>query len=36
MKAHVPKTLILCEGKEDKLVMQGLARHAGMEERLDF
>ena len=36
MKSHVPKTLVLCEGKEDRLVMQGLARHAGLLERLDF
>lgn len=36
MKPHIPRTLVLCEGKEDRLVMQGLAKHAGLEGRLDF
>lgn len=36
MKAHTPKTLVLCEGKEDMLVMQGLARQAGLAGRLEF
>lgn len=36
MKAHTPKTLVLCEGKEDMLVMQGLARHAALGELLEF
>ena len=31
MKPHVPKPLILCEGKEDQLVIEALAKHLGLE-----
>lgn len=30
------KSLVLCEGKEDRLVMQALAEHAGLGEMIDF
>ncbi len=36
MKLHIPKLLVLCEGKEDLLVIQALAKHAGLEGRLTF
>lgn len=36
MKAHTQKPLVLCEGKEDRLVMQAIARHAGIEDKLSF
>lgn len=36
MKTHSPKTLVLCEGKEDRLVMQGLADHAELTGSLVF
>lgn len=36
MKDPVKKPLVLCEGKEDRLVMEELARRAGLEGRLDF
>lgn len=36
MNVHVQKTLVLCEGKEDKLVMQCLAQHAKLEAGLAF
>jgi hypothetical protein len=36
MKPHVPMPLILCEGKEDKLVMEALAKHLGLEGRIHF
>jgi len=32
----VKKPLVLCEGKEDKCVMNELARRAGLEGRLEF
>lgn len=34
MKQHAPMPLILCEGKEDKLVMEALAKHLGLEGRI--
>lgn len=34
MKPHSPKTLVLCEGKDDELVMQALANHAGLGDDL--
>lgn len=34
MKPHVPKPLVLCEGKEDKLVIEALAKHLGLEGRI--
>lgn len=36
MKPHTPKPLVLCEGKEDLLVIQTLANHAGLEGKLAF
>lgn len=36
MNAPVKKPLVLCEGKQDKLVMEELAKHAGLEGLLDF
>lgn len=36
MRPHTRRTLVLCEGNDDKLVMQGLARHAGLGDRLEF
>lgn len=37
MREHNRKALVLCEGKDDMLVMQALSRHAGIsEERLGF
>ena len=36
MKLHAPKPLVLCEGKEDLLVIQSLAKHAGLESKLTF
>ena len=36
MKSHTPKPLVLCEGKEDLLVIQTLAEHAGLEGKLNF
>lgn len=36
MKAHTPKPLVLCEGKEDRLVMQAIASHAGIDGALSF
>lgn len=36
MKPHTPKPLVLCEGKEDLLVIQTLAAHAGIGEKLVF
>lgn len=36
MKQHTPKPLVLCEGKEDLLVIQALAKHAGLEGKLTF
>lgn len=36
MRAPVKKPLVLCEGKEDKLVMMELAKLAGIGDRLDF
>ncbi len=36
MKPHTPKPLVLCEGKEDLLVIQTLAKHAGLEGKLTF
>lgn len=36
MREHIPKPLVLCEGKEDLLVIQELARRAGLEGKLVF
>ena len=36
MKAHTPRTLVLCEGKDDRLVMESLATHASLGNRLEF
>lgn len=36
MKPHTPKPLVLCEGKEDLLVIQTLAKHAGLKGKLMF
>lgn len=36
MKQPTPKPLVLCEGKEDLLVIQALAAHAGIEGKLVF
>jgi len=36
MKTHKPIPLVLCEGKEDRLVMELLAKHAGLEGKLTF
>jgi hypothetical protein len=36
MKPHPSKPLVLCEGKEDRLVMEMLAQHAGLEGKLSF
>lgn len=36
MKAHMPKPLVLCEGKEDLLVIQALASHVGLGDKLTF
>lgn len=36
MKSHTPKALVLCEGKEDLLVIRALANHAGLAEKLAF
>lgn len=36
MKQHTPKPLVLCEGKEDQLVIETLANHAGLTGRLSF
>lgn len=36
MKLRSPKTLVLCEGKDDELVMQSLANHARVGENLVF
>ena len=36
MKSHTPKVLVLCEGKEDLLVIEALANHAGLGGKLIF
>ena len=36
MKPHTPIPLVLCEGKEDLLVMETLAREAGIGAKLKF
>jgi hypothetical protein len=36
MNHPLKKPLVLCEGKEDKLVMLELAKRAGVEGRMDF
>lgn len=36
MTPHQAIPLVLCEGKEDRLVMEMLARHAGLEGKLAF
>jgi hypothetical protein len=36
MRAHTPKTLVLCEGKADRLVMESLAAHVGLRQNLVF
>lgn len=36
MKPHKPTPLVLCEGKEDRLVLEMLAKHAGLEGKLAF
>ncbi len=36
MKPHKPIPLVLCEGKEDRLVLEMLANHAGLEGKLAF
>jgi hypothetical protein len=36
MNDPVKKPLVLCEGKQDKSVMEELARRAGLQEKLDF
>jgi len=36
MKPHKPIPLVLCEGKEDRLVMEMLAKHAGLGGKLAF
>lgn len=36
MMPHTPMPLVLCEGKEDRLVMEALAKHAGLEGKLAF
>ena len=36
MTPHKPIPLVLCEGKEDRLVMEMLAQHAGLEGKLAF
>jgi hypothetical protein len=36
MKPHKPIPLVLCEGKEDRLVMEMLAQHAGLGGKLAF
>ena len=36
MKQHTPKPLVLCEGKEDLLVIEALATHAGIQGKLVF
>ncbi len=36
MKPHTPKPLVLCEGKENLLVIQTLAEKAGLEGKLIF
>jgi hypothetical protein len=36
VKSHTPKPLVLCEGKEDLLVIQALANHVGLAGNLIF
>jgi len=36
VKQHTPKPLVLCEGKEDLIVIQTLANHAGLDGKLTF
>lgn len=36
MTPHKPVPLVLCEGKEDRLVMEMLAQHAGLGGKLAF
>ena len=36
MKPHTPIPLVLCEGKEDLLVMETLAKQVGLEGKLVF
>src|ERR1035437_8029371 len=36
MKLHTPQPLVLCEGKEDLLVIEALADHAGLGDKLTF
>jgi hypothetical protein len=36
MKLHSSIPLVLCEGKEDRLVMEALAQHVGLEGKLVF
>lgn len=36
MKQHTPKPLVLCEGKEDLLVIEALAERAGLNGKLTF
>lgn len=36
MTPHKPIPLVLCEGKEDRLVMEMLAQHAGLKGKLAF
>lgn len=36
MTPHKPIPLVLCEGKEDRLVMEALAQHAGLEGKMVF
>jgi hypothetical protein len=36
VKQHTPKPLVLCEGKEDLLVIEALANHAGVGNKLSF
>ena len=36
MTPHKPIPLVLCEGKEDRLVMEALARHVGLKGKLAF
>ncbi len=36
MREHTPVTLVLCEGKDDRLVMERLAQHCGLDAHLKF
>ena len=36
MKAHLPLPLVLCEGKEDMLIIKEVAKAAGFADQLRF